>query len=395
MVSEYKGEIAYFLKKSWYHNKKEVLEDGTIKYGRVGGFKTPEEAEKSYYEMQQIFEEKMRNRITPSINKEIMIKDYLIYWFENIYSSRIESTTKMLTSYTLYKIIIPNIKYDIKLRLVTTNYLNELLEECAKCSKSAGNKARETLFFAFKDAVKDNYITVNSVIPTKQYRRTKPNITILKKEEIKKLLEATKNSNWYLEILLGLFCGLRKGEILGLKFADFNSEKNTVRIDKQLALEYELEEKEFLIKNRIFKTKDPKTENSFRTLKVPKIIVDELVKRKEKVDALKANRTDFKDNDYISCQEDGLPHHFTSLNKFLSKICARNGIPKITVHGLRHMYATILIEQGVSIAKISALLGHSSVHTTFDFYCDVMAEKEKMIAYMNNTFCVSEEEELE
>ena len=160
-------------------------------------------------------------------------------------------------------------------------------------------------------------------------------------------------------------------------------------------MEYELEEKEFLIKNRIFKTKDPKTENSFRTLKVPKIIVDELVKRKEKVDALKANRTDFKDNDYISCQEDGLPHHFTSLNKFLSKICARNGIPKRTVHGLRHMYATILIEQGVSIAKISALLGHSSVHTTFDFYCDVMAEKEKMIAYMNNTFCVSEEEELE
>ena len=129
MANEYKGEIAYFLKKSWYHNKKEVLEDGTIKYGRVGGFKTPEEAEKSYYEMQQIFEEKMRNRITPSINKEIMIKDYLIYWFENIYSSRIESTTKMLTSYTLYKIIIPNIKYDIKLRLVTTNYLNELLEE--------------------------------------------------------------------------------------------------------------------------------------------------------------------------------------------------------------------------------------------------------------------------
>ena len=82
-------------------------------------------------------------------------------------------------------------------------------------------------------------------------------------------------------------------------------------------------------------------------------------------------------------------------NKFLAKVCSRNGLPKATVHGLRHMYATILIEQGVSIAKISALLGHSSVHTTFDFYCDVMSEKEKMIAYMNNTFCISEEEELE
>ena len=283
MTNEYKGEIAYFLKKSWYHNKKELQQDGTIKYGRVGGFKTPEEAEKSYYEMQQVFEEKMRNRITPTINKEIMLKDYLIYWFENIYSSRIESTTKMLTSYTLYKIIIPNIKYDIKLRLITTDYLNELLEECAKCSKSAGNKSRETLFLAFKDAVKDKYITVNSVITTKQYRREKSNITILKKEEIKKLLDATKNSNWYLEILLGLFCGLRKGEILGLKFSDFDIEKSTVRINKQLALEYELEQKDFLIKNRVFKIKDPKTENSFRTLKVPQIIIDELIKRREKI----------------------------------------------------------------------------------------------------------------
>ena len=110
---------------------------------------------------------------------------------------------------------------------------------------------------------------------------------------------------------------------------------------------------------------------------------------------MKSNRTDFIDNDYISCQEDGLPHHLSSLNKFLSKVCSRNGLPKATVHRLRHMYATILIEQGVSIAKISALLGHSSIHTTFDFYCDVMSEKEKMIAYMNNTFCISEEEELE
>lgn len=50
------------------------------------------------------------------------------------------------------------------------------------------------------------------------------------------------------------------------------------------------------------------------------------------------------------------------------------------------MFATILIEQGVSLAKISGLLGHSSVNTTFEYYCDVMDENEKIIAFMNNTF---------
>ena len=64
----------------------------------------------------------------------------------------------------------------------------------------------------------------------------------------------------------------------------------------------------------------------------------------------------------------------------------RNGLPAVTVHGLRHMFATILVEQGVPLVKISGLLGHSSVNTTFEYYCDVMDEKEKIIAFMNDAF---------
>ena len=44
----------------------------------------------------------------------------------------------------------------------------------------------------------------------------------------------------------------------------------------------------------------------------------------------------------------------------------------------------------VSLAKISALLGHSSIHTTFDFYLDVMEEKEKISSFMNNTYTSEE-----
>mgnify|MGYP001118650456 FL=1 len=55
------------------------------------------------------------------------------------------------------------------------------------------------------------------------------------------------------------------------------------------------------------------------------------------------------------------------------------------------MYATILIEQGVSLARISALLGHGSIHTTFDLYVGIMEEKSKILALMNNAFSINGE----
>ena len=95
---------------------------------------------------------------------------------------------------------------------------------------------------------------------------------------------------------------------------------------------------------------------------------------------------DYQDRNYVSCQQNGRLHSMSSMNQALTKLCSQNALPKVTVHGLRHMYATILIEMGVPLVKISALLGHSSVHTTFEYYCDVMDENENILAFMNNAF---------
>ena len=301
----------------------------------------------------------------------------------------------MTISYTVYNLIIPCLPYDIKTRLATTDFINQTLEKIDKLGKTTANKSREVFNLVFQDVVHDGILTVNPVESAKIYKRGKPNIKLLSKTEIKTFLASTCNSeSWYLEILLALFCGLRKGEIRGLKFSDFNYEKRTVSISRQLANKYELSSNEFKIKNLTFVEKDPKTPNSFRTLRVPDIIWKELNKRKKLVEIRKTTlKENYIDNDYISCQENGLPHGGTSLNKYIENQCKKNSIPKITVHGLRHLYATILIEQGVPIPKISALLGHSSVHTTFDFYLDVISEKEKITAFMNNTFAMKESEE--
>lgn len=237
-----------------------------------------------------------------------------------------------------------------------------------------------------KDALIDGFIQHNPLPETKPYPRAKPKIRILSKEKIKILLNVASKNPWYLEILLGLFCGLRKGEILGLKFTDFDFEKQTMRISRQLVANPKVKGA-FEIEEYAVIERDPKTENSFRILRVPKAVMIEVERRLRRVELEKEWKGNYyDDNGYVSCQPDGKPRALSSFNQALTKMCERNGLPAITVHGLRHMFATILIERGVPLVKISGLLGHSSIHTTYEYYCDVMDEKDKIIAFMNDTF---------
>ena len=181
--------------------------------------------------------------------------------------------------------------------------------------------------------------------------------------------------------------GLRKGEISGLKFDDFDVENRTVRIARQVTADPIVLNGDSKITKYQLVEKAPKTENSYRTLRVPKVIMDEVLERKRQNDLRKEQLgKKYIDNDYISCAANGLPHSASAFNNALLKLCSRNGLPHLTVHSLRHMYATILTEQGVPLMKVSALLGHSSIHTTFEYYCEIMDEQERIISFMNDSF---------
>ncbi len=383
-----KTGVAFYEGSSWYHRVKILQEDGTVKYSKRGGFASDKAAEKSYYQYEENFKKAYRAFLMKhKSGTDIGFKDYLLYWFEEIYSMRIETTTRMVGAYTLYELIIPNIIHDIKLKYLNTEYLDDLLLRAAKISKSSGNKCREFLNMALKDAVIQHEIRDNPVTGTKTYPRTAPTIQILSKEKLKVFLKAASGSKWNLEIMLALFCGLRKGEILGLKFSDVDMENKTIHIQRQITSNPVIPKGQSRIKEYRIDEKLPKTEKSLRKLKMHPILIQEMDKRAKLIQKMKEDKgSDFMDYDYISCQKNGLPHSLSAMNNALTKLCQKNGLPHITVHGLRHMYATILLEQGAPIVKISALLGHSSVSTTFEYYCDQMDENDKIMAFMNNSF---------
>ena len=385
-----KNNIAFFENGSWYHRTKTLNNDYTVKYGKKGGFKTKKEAEESFQKYDNEFKSKILGN-TNDLNNQISFKEYLIYWYENIFIERIENTTQMISAYILYNIIIPNVDKDIQLKFVTKDYLSNLFDKILGIySEQTARKTQEIINIAFKYALFKKQINYNPMSEITFIKRTKNKIIILSKNEIKKFLSYVCNDNWYLEILLALFCGLRKGEIEGLKFSDFNIKEKTVEISRQVVANYSLENgmevKGFKIKEYSIKEGDPKTINSFRKLRVPDIIIEQLNSRKKLMDYYKQRYKIFEDNDYISCQKNGKPHSLSAFNNYLNRICKKNGLPKITVHGLRHMYATILIENDVELVTISALLGHNSVNTTFEYYCDVMEEDGNINSYLNTAF---------
>ena len=381
-----KKSVAFFEAGSWYHRIKLLQEDGSTKYSKKGGFQTEKEAEASCRAYEEEYKKAYRAyHATASTNFEL--QEYLIYWLEEIYSERVENTSRMLASYVLYDLIIPNMNQGIKLRYVSAEYLDVLLATVAKACESAGNKSRELLNIAMKDAVAQGYIHNNPVPDTKPYRRKKTKIIVLSKDRMRFFLEKASENNWYLEILLGLFMGLRKGEISGLKFSDFDVENRTVRISRQVTSDPLVPKGQGKAAKYQLIEKPPKTPNSNRMLRVPETIMNEVMERKRQNDLRKEQLGErYIDNDYLSCAENGLPHSASSLNIALSKLCSRNGLPHLTVHSLRHMYATILTEQGVPLLQVSALLGHSSIHTTFEYYCEVMDEQERIMGFMNDSF---------
>ncbi len=132
---------AFFYKGSWYHRTKVLREDFSVSYSKNGGFKMQKEAEESYEKMLKDFEEKKWN---PSIDRNILLADYLNYWFNRVHIPAVDSATRMLVENALNNYILPHVT-DLPMRL-----FDSLLEMASLHTKSAGNRCRELLNTAMR-----------------------------------------------------------------------------------------------------------------------------------------------------------------------------------------------------------------------------------------------------
>lgn len=222
-----------------------------------------------------------------------------------------------------------------------------------------------------KKAIKSGLIQKNVTELASLPKKHKKEMRVLSRAEQDKFTDILNNDKWGMAILTALYTGLRIGELLALRI-DLTSGTITVRRSISRVKNTD--------KNATTKTKliiqEPKTEKGKRLIPLPETIKDELTAYKY----FTLGDND-KDMDKLAFRTDtGNFIEPRNLMKKFHELQDKSGIDNINFHGLRHSYATRLLEEGENLKVVQELLGHSSIQMTGDTYAHVSQELKQKAA---------------
>lgn len=178
------------------------------------------------------------------------------------------------------------------------------------------------------------------------------------------LLDVAKDTDMYLPILLCVTAGLRRGELLALRWSNVDFKNNLIQIRSNMVRG----EKEAIIKA-------PKSEAGVRDICLGDEVMDILKQERRKyMSDCFSYGVGFQNLDFVVRQEDGSPFLPDSMSKKWRRFLEEHKLPSIRFHDLRHSNATALIQAGVNPRVVQQRLGHSDVNITLNTYTHVLPE---------------------
>ncbi|KNF09856.1 site-specific recombinase XerD [Gottschalkia purinilytica] len=256
--------------------------------------------------------------------------------------------------------------HDIPLKKINFSHIQSCIDEMVQADykistiKTYIQKLKTFLNWAVDPykIIKENPVT-NIKIP--EYKK-EDQIKALNRQDLEKLLSKVKPNNDYMITLIAATCGLRLGEILGLTWNDIDFKNSTLSVNKQWKI----------LKDNTYGFGDLKTKNSNRVVPIPPKTLKELKKYQNE------SVTDINNRLFLNKQT-------SSTSVKLNYKYSRNGY-NISVHDLRHTYATLLVANGVDFKTAAQLLGHS-VEMTMKIYSHVTDDMLKRTTQIvNNVF---------
>jgi integrase len=188
--------------------------------------------------------------------------------------------------------------------------------------------------------------------------------------DVRTFLEGVKHHRLYAAYLLAVTTGMRRGEILGLRWADVDLEAQRVAVRQTIVpVNYELV------------VGEPKTPRSRRLISVDGMTATALHAHRRRQAAEKlVFGVGYHDQDLVFAREDGRPTHPDYFSQTFDRSVARLKLPRIRLHDLRHTHATLGLASGIPAKIISERLGHANVAFTQDVYMHALPEFDQRAA---------------
>ena len=309
--------------------------------------------------------EMLSHAVPVGTGPHILLSAWMDYWMENELLGRVKTSSYQTYRNQLTRHLRPGLgKY------LLSQLTPELIQSFIRNLESSGLAANtirgiyRLLSSAMRFALDEGILQRNPC--RKIYIRAVESAEqrALSRSEQEKLRNASVEGG-DLPVLLSLYTGMRLGEVCALKWSDIDWEGGTITIRRTVQRVWRAENAQSGGKTMLM-IGTPKSARSHRTIPVPEFILARLRKAK---DASPCTEYVFNTT--------GRAADPRTIQRRLKRMVNRLGLCGVHFHTLRHTFATRLLELGVDIKTVSALLGHSSVRTTLDFYAHSLIDQQR------------------
>jgi integrase len=309
-----------------------------------------------------------KNKGLPSLDEKQTLEQYLKAWLKDVAKPRVRPRTFESYSCFVDYHIIPALGKKVLTKL-TPQHVQQLLNEKSQSGLAAETvrHIHSTLRCALNDAVRWGMLHRNVASLASPPKLEKREFQVFTNEQLNGLLSAISNDRLESIFWIAIYLGLRRGEILALRWRDIDFDSQTLQVCGTL--------------QRIagsLQISETKTASSKRSLHMPDTLIEKLKAHRihQYEDRLKAGLM-WQETGLVFVTKFGSPLEPRNLLRKFHGILKNAKMPKIRFHDLRHSCATLYLANGVSIRTIMDVLGHSKISQTMNTYAHVLPETKR------------------
>ena len=290
------------------------------------------------------------------------VGEYLNWYIENISKIGNQPTTTYGYQKMLSKHILPELGR-IKLKNLSARQIQEYItRKQGELSPNSIIKHIDFLRKCLEKAVEMGKIRNNPASHITRPSKIRHEVQPYTAEQVMELVKClNERSRWtYMLLTVAALTGLRRGELMGLRWCDIDFDGGILTVNQTRTMANE----EVI--------KGPKTDRSRRRLALVPDLVELLKKEQERQKELsKYWITPYSDEGFVFVKDDGTPPNVNAISNAITYAVKTNHLPHITLHGLRHTYASLIHAGGATLVEAQHALGHSSPQITAGIYTHI------------------------